>query len=204
METHQATQGSTQDRRRSGLSCLTGTSWSALSAAPPGSNCHLKLISQIHPAFLLRLLCGSPWHQAPASPVVLQAGASQEVLESDRVWVHSPAGQHPRCPTGREDFGKPAGCSRYQLHFTALGDLRQVTSPVWTSFLGCKMSTRVCGEGTRDLEPEAGMASLAPGTDHVTFGEVTQHPCSWVPQPPLQRRGNKTARAVGWLWTGKR
>lgn len=63
-------------------------------------------ISEIHTAFVLCLLSGSPWHQALASPVALQAGASQKVLEPSRVWIHSPDSQPlvPQVPYWSGEF----------------------------------------------------------------------------------------------------
>lgn len=52
-----------------------------------GGDC--KPISETHTAFVFCLLFGSPWRRVPASPVALQAGASQKVLEPHRVWIHS-------------------------------------------------------------------------------------------------------------------
>lgn len=66
----------------------------------------LKPISEIHTAFVLCLLSGSPWRQAPASPVALQAGASQKVLEPNRVWMHGPDSQPvvPQVPYWSGEF----------------------------------------------------------------------------------------------------
>lgn len=65
-----------------------------------------KPISEIHSAFVLCLLSGSPWRQAPASPVALQAGASQKVSEPNRVWIRGPDSQPvaPQVPYWSGEF----------------------------------------------------------------------------------------------------
>lgn len=73
----------------------------------------LKPISETHTAFVFCLLFGSPWRRVPASPVALQAGASQKVLEPHRVWIHSLHSRPvvPQVPywSGRVSFSEGAG-----------------------------------------------------------------------------------------------